>query len=58
MIEIEVRLGYDQVNIKKFDGTTETITTKDNYKYWDVIAEYCECADKCGIIPKISIYAK
>ncbi len=55
MIEIEVRLGYDQVNIKKFDGTTETITTKDNYKYWDIIAEYCECADKVGLVPEIKI---
>ena len=55
MIEIEVRLGYDQVNIKKFDGTTETITTKDNYKYWDIIAEYCKCADKVGLVPEIKI---
>ena len=55
MIEIEVRLGNDQVNIKKFDGTTETITTKDDYKYWDIIAKYCECADKVGLVPKIKI---
>ena len=55
MIEIEVRLEYDEVNIKKFDGMTETITTKDNYKYWDIIAEYCECADKVGLVPEIKI---
>ena len=55
MIEIEVRLEYDEVNIKKFDGMTETITTNDNYKYYDVIAEYCECADKVGLVPEIKI---
>ena len=55
MIEIEVQLGYGQVNIKKFDGTTEIITTKDNYKYWDIIAEYCECADKVGLVTEIKI---
>lgn len=55
MIEIEVRLEYDEVNIKKFDGMTETITTNDNYKYYDVIAEYCEYADKVGLVPKIKI---
>lgn len=55
MIEIEVQLGYGQVNIKKFDGTTEIITTKDNYKYYDVIAEYCEYADKVGLVPEIKI---
>ena len=55
MIEIEVRLEYDEVNIKKFDGMTETITTNDDYKYWDVIAEYCECADKVGLVPEIKI---
>ena len=55
MIEIEVRLEYDEVNIKKFDGGTETITTNDNYKYWDVIAEYCEYADKVGLVPEIKI---
>lgn len=57
MIEIEVRLEYDEVNIKKFDGMTETITTNDKYKYWDVIAEYCECADKVGLLPVIRIIA-
>lgn len=55
MIEIEVRLEYNEVNIKKFDGTLEIITTKDNYKYWDIIAEYCECADKVGLVPEIKI---
>nr|DAT55785.1 MAG TPA: hypothetical protein [Caudoviricetes sp.] len=55
MIEIIVRMGNGQVNIKKFDGTVETITTNDNYKYWDVIAEYCECADKVGLVPDIKI---
>lgn len=55
MIEIEVRLEYDEVNIKKFDGMTETITTNDNYKYYDVIAEYCEYADKVGLVPEIKI---
>lgn len=55
MIEIKVELEYGQVFIKKFDGTTETITTKDNYKYWDIIAEYCECADKVGLVPDIKI---
>ena len=55
MIEIEVQLGYGQVNITKFDGTIEIITTKDNYKYWDIIAEYCECADKVGLVPEIKI---
>lgn len=58
MIEITVNLGTDEVYVKKFNGQGEVITTKDNYKYWDVIAEYCECADKCGIIPKIIILAK
>ena len=55
MIEIEVRLEYDEVNIKKFDGMTETITTNDEIKYWDVIAEYCEYADKVGLVPEIKI---
>lgn len=58
MIEITVNLGTDEVYVKKFNGQGEVITTHDNYKYWDVIAEYCECADKCGIIPKIIILAK
>lgn len=55
MIEIKVELEYSQVVIKKFDGTIEIITTKDNYKYWDIIAEYCECADKVGLVPEIKI---
>lgn len=55
MIEITVNLGTDEVYIKKFNGTTEIITTKDNYKYWDIIAEYCECADKVGLVPEIKI---
>lgn len=58
MIEITVLLSQNEVRVKKFDGEAETITTDDKIKYWDIIAEYCECADKCGIIPKISIYAK
>ena len=55
MIEITVLLSQNEVRVKKFDGTTETITTKDNYKYWDVIAEYCEYADKVGLVPEIKI---
>ena len=31
------------------------VSTKDNYKYWDIIAEYCECADKVGLVPEIKI---
>lgn len=58
MIEITVNLGTDEVYVKKFNGQGEVITTNDNYKYWDIIAEYCKCADKCGIIPKIIILAK
>lgn len=57
MIEIEVRLEYNEVNIKKFDGMTETITTDNKIKYWDVIAEYCKCADKVGLLPVIRIIA-
>lgn len=55
MIEITVKLEYGQVNIKKFDGTTEIIFSEDNYKYWDIIAEYCEYADKVGLVPEIKI---
>lgn len=51
MIEITVLLSQNEVRVKKFDGEAETITTDDKIKY-------CECADKCGIIPKISIFAK
>lgn len=58
MIEIKVSLENNKVYVKKFDGQEKIITTDDKIKYWDVIAEYCECADKCGIIPKIIILAK
>ena len=55
MIEITVNLGTDEVYVKKFNGQGEVITTNDNYKYWDIIAEYCECADKVGLVPEIKI---
>ena len=55
MIEITVLLSQNEVRVKKFDGEAETITTDDKYKYWDVIAEYCECADKVGLVPEIKI---
>ena len=58
MIEIKVSLENNKVYVKKFDGQEKIITADDKTKYWDIIAEYCECADKCGIVPKISIYAK
>ena len=55
MIEITVLLSQNEVRVKKFDGEAETITTEDKIKYWDVIAEYCECADKVGLVPEIKI---
>ena len=58
MIEIKVSLENNKVYVKKIDGQEKIITTDDKIKYWDVIAEYCECADMVGIIPKIDIYAK
>ena len=55
MIEIKVSLVSNKVWIKKFDGQEKVIMTDDKIKYWDVIAEYCECADKCGLVPEIKI---
>ena len=55
MIEITVLLSQNEVRVKKFDGEAETITTDNEIKYWDVISEYCECADKVGLVPDIKI---
>ena len=57
MIEITVLLDKKEVHIKRFDGT-KVMTffgRNPNSDYWDVIAEWCEHADKCGIVPKITI---
>lgn len=59
MIEIKVNRKNKEVVITGFDGSkTYEFYGRDQRKntcYWDILAEYCEYADKCGLVPQITV---